>query len=201
VAAQGLEEARGEEPGANVGKGLGRPRPVCETSSMLRWRLPAVILLLLAAACTAPDAGPAAPWPRPANLAPWFMSGVTADADSIAYSLSEDVHEIGTDRCPFLVATCDDANRASAAAVFEVEQVSCRQEGEYEEVCAFDLFEQVAARGRARSRCRAHFQIVGTSHDPSRWAVDDDEYSRPRMRCRRLSWRPPAAAPGGGGDG
>jgi hypothetical protein len=163
---------------------------------MRRRHLLALLPLLLAAGCAAPDAGrPAVPWPRPANLAPWFMSGATPAARDIEYSLYQDVHEIGTDRCPFLVATCDDANRASEEAVLGVENVACRQEGEFEEVCGFDLIEQVAGRGRARSRCAAHFEIVGTSHDPSRWAVDDDDYDRPRMRCHRRPWRPTAPAP------
>jgi hypothetical protein len=157
-------------------------------------RLLLAALALLAVSGCAPDssaapASTAAPptWTREPGNAPWFMSGLTPTADSIAYALYDDVYEIDGERCPFHLYTCARAN-IGGPADFAVSAVRCRPLAEYEESCTFRLLERHPGVGAIASRCKGRFEIVGTSEEPSRWGVKynlDDE--TPLIVCRRLS--------------
>ena len=157
-----------------------------------RW---SISLFLLLSACASVSSGAAAEgkagWTRDPKRAPWFESGLSPTAYWIQFALHEDVREIGTDRCPFRLATCEDANVEREGPALDVEAVSCRAVGPVEERCRFDLFERLADGRKARSRCVAWFEIVGHSHMPSRWGVEQDDYDRPRMRCRAAGALPP----------
>lgn len=148
-------------------------------------RLAALIAFLLLAGCA--ETVPAPGWTRNPAQDPWHSSGLSPDADSIRYALYEDVYELDAEVCPFARATCSDSNRSTAGDIFTVETVSCRSVAEYEERCRFTLTERLPGRPQARSRCTAYFEIVGTSHDPMRWGVDEDDYDNARMKCRRLA--------------
>ncbi|HEU0015709.1 MAG TPA: hypothetical protein VFQ45_18675 [Longimicrobium sp.] len=146
--------------------------------------------LLAAGGCAAKASGagaaPAAGWTRPEDHAPWVMSGVSPTDISIEFALTEDFVELTREHCPFRVLRCSDSNDGQEHRLLSVDDVACAPVAQFRDRCTFRLSEELPGRRPVRSRCRADFGIVGTSHYPSRWAVDrDDESGRPIITCRR----------------
>ena len=152
------------------------------------WRRALVLAAFIAAGCAGtPAADPPAPegWARDAALDPWALSGVTPTAASIAFALYEDVYELDWENCPFVAHTCSDANRSVTEDFIAVGQVRCRPTGPNNDRCTFTLVERIADGEPVKLRCTGDFNIVGTSHDPMRWGIMEDEYERLILRCRR----------------
>jgi hypothetical protein len=132
--------------------------------------------------------GAAGPWPRNLEQSPWFMSGVTPTAYWIERALDE-VRIYGpADSCPFRLVSClggsGERSGKDPRPRFTVGQVDCRAIGPARDRCGFGLVERLADGRNAGSRCEAELEVVGTSHDPSYWAIRYDEYRRPVIRCK-----------------